>query len=155
MCGPPFLDSPSPNPLRELPGGGVNKNPWAPGAQWPRHTRQGRVACQETGERSGAPTPVRAVRSSEHPAGPRSMESRLAVESKDRPGRARAVLPVHRCRRRLNRVADVAEDLAYLAPNEDEGDDCDDDDESEDECVFGETLALLAPPVAVEHGSNE
>src|SRR6266508_98523 len=64
--------------------------------------------------------------------------------------------PSSSLRGRLHRVADVTEHLAYLAPNEDEGDDCNDDDEGEDECVFGETLALLVPPVvAVEHGSNE
>src|SRR6266498_2941969 len=53
--------------------------------------------------------------------------------------------------RQLNRVADVAEDLADPATKEDEGDDRDDRDQCEDECVFRESLAVL---VTMEPGGN-
>jgi hypothetical protein len=43
----------------------------------------------------------------------------------------------------LDRVADVAEDAADLAAQENEGDDSNDRDEREDQCVLGETLARL------------
>jgi hypothetical protein len=44
---------------------------------------------------------------------------------------------------RLDRVADVAKDLADLPAKEDERDDRDDRDEGEDQRVLGETLAFL------------
>src|SRR6476646_12242199 len=43
----------------------------------------------------------------------------------------------------LDRVADVAQDGADLAAQEDEGDDRDDRDEGEDQRVLRETLAVL------------
>src|SRR5688572_17624739 len=46
-------------------------------------------------------------------------------------------------RSRLDRAADLAEDLADLAAQEDEGDDRDDGDEGEDQRVLRETLAVL------------
>jgi hypothetical protein len=45
----------------------------------------------------------------------------------------------------LDRLADGAQDLADLAAKEDQGDDGEDRDEREDECVFGEALAVLEP----------
>ena len=45
----------------------------------------------------------------------------------------------------LDRVADVAQNGADLTAQEEQGDDGDDRDEGEDECVFGEALSLIVP----------
>ena len=45
----------------------------------------------------------------------------------------------------LDGAADRAEDLADLAAQEDEGDDRNDGDQGEDQCVLGKTLAVLVP----------
>ena len=47
--------------------------------------------------------------------------------------------------RKLDRVADRAQDLADLAAQEDEGDDRNDRDEREDQGVLSEALAFLVP----------
>ena len=44
---------------------------------------------------------------------------------------------------RLHGVADDAELVADLAAQEEEGDDRDDRDQGEDECIFGEALSSL------------
>jgi len=43
----------------------------------------------------------------------------------------------------VERASDVAELVAHLAAHEDQGDDGEDRDESENECIFGQTLAPL------------
>ena len=50
----------------------------------------------------------------------------------------------------LDRVADGAQDLADLATQEDEGDDRNDGDQRQDECVFREALALFIAADRVE-----
>ena len=67
--------------------------------------------------------------------GPPALDTKSAGPMMDRRSR--------RCRLLLDRLPDGAQDLADLATEEDEGDDCEDRDESEDECVFGEALTLL------------
>ena len=56
---------------------------------------------------------------------------------------------------RLDRLADVAELLADLLPEEDEGNDRDDRDEREDQRVLGETLAFLFTIEEVHDGKIE
>lgn len=45
----------------------------------------------------------------------------------------------------LDRLSDGAQNLADLAAEEDQGDDGEDRDKREDECVFGEALTVLEP----------
>src|SRR3954453_2526139 len=56
------------------------------------------------------------------------------------PGSAPAVVPPGTS----HVLADLRDDRADLAPEEDQGDDRDDRDQGEDECVLGETLTVVA-----------
>src|SRR5664280_972859 len=72
--------------------------------------------------------------------------TRRAARSATRARRAAiSVAPVAVIASRLDRLADGAQNLADLAAEEDQGDDGEDRDEGENECVFGEALAVLEP----------
>src|SRR6266404_7973314 len=60
---------------------------------------------------------------------------------------ALTVVLVRRCRR-SERVPDVAELGADLAAQKDQGDDGDDGDKGKNECVFGQSLAVVCARVA-------
>src|SRR5205809_4480435 len=55
---------------------------------------------------------------------------------------------------RLDGAADDAQLAADLLPHEDQGDDGDDRDKRKDECVFGETLAVVFSPRVAEPRGN-
>ena len=67
--------------------------------------------------------------------GPPALDTKSAGPSRDRRSHRRRVLS--------DRLPDGAQELADIAAKEDQGDDRDDGDEGEDECVFGEALTLL------------
>jgi len=51
---------------------------------------------------------------------------------------------------RLDGAADDTQLAADLLPHEDQGDDGDDRDKRKDECIFGQTLAVLVSPRLTE-----
>jgi hypothetical protein len=54
----------------------------------------------------------------------------------------------------LDRAADDAELVADLGAHEHEGDDCDDCDESKDECVFGQSLTVVPMQRLMDPGGD-
>ena len=103
------------------------------GRIWCRAAACRKVRCKAARTSVSRPTPARHR--------PRVVRARAENET----ARRMSGGPSDECRETRARsvVADDAELVADLAAEEDAGDDGDDGDECEDECVFGEALAVL------------